>query len=296
MEFRTLKYFLAIAREENMTSAANTLHVSQSALSRQMLDLEKQLGKQLFIRTNRKTLLTEDGMHLRMRAEEIVSLVERTETEFQSTDEAIYGELHIGAGETRAMRLIANIIKRIQHRHRMIQFHIHSGNADDVTERLDRGLLDFGLLFEPAGKEKYHYIPVPVKDMMGILTRKDSPYADLDAVTPSILKEMTLLSSVRKNYNHAVLSSWLGSDINDLHYAASYNLIYNASLMVEAGIGNALTIDGIINTTGDSNLRFIPLSPKVELSMAFVWKKYQTFSKAADLFLNEIKQDFSSVL
>lgn len=295
MEFRTLKYFLAIAREENMTSAANTLHVSQSALSRQMLDLEKQLGKQLFIRTNRKTLLTEDGMHLRMRAEEIVSLVERTETEFQSTDEAIYGELHIGAGETRAMRLIANIIKRIQHRHRMIQFHIHSGNADDVTERLDRGLLDFGLLFEPAGKEKYHYIPVPVKDAMGILTRKDSPYADLDAVTPSILKEMTLLSSVRKNYNHAVLSSWLGSDINDLHYAASYNLIYNASLMVEAGIGNALTIDGIINTTGDSNLRFIPLSPKVELSMAFVWKKYQTFSKAADLFLNEIKQDFSSL-
>lgn len=293
MELRTLKYFLAIAREENMTKAADILHVSQSTLSRQMLDLEQQLGKQLFIRTNRKTLLTEDGMHLRMRAEEIVSLIERTETEFQSTDETVYGEIHIGAGETRAMSLIANTMKRIQILHPMIQFHIYSGNADDVTERLDRGLLDFGLLFEPTEKEKYHYIPVPIKDIMGILTQKDSPYADLDTITPEILKEMTLLSSVRKSYNHAVLSSWLGTDINNLHYAASYNLIYNASLMVEAGIGNALTIDGIINTTGHSNLRFIPLNPTVKLSMAFVWKKYQMFSKAAELFLSEVKHDFS---
>lgn len=293
MEIRTLKYFLAIAREENMTAAANMLHVSQSALSRQMLDLERELGKQLFIRTNRKTLLTEDGMHLRMRAEEIVSLIERTETEFQSTDETVYGEVHVGAGETKAMSLIANTIRRIQIRHPTIQFHIYSGNADDVTERLDRGLLDFGLLFEPAAKEKYNYIPVPAKDVMGILTRKDSPYAGLDAVTPEKLKEMTLLLSMRKNYNHAVLSSWLGTDINHLNYASSYNLIYNASLMVEAGIGNALTIDGIINTTGNSSLRFIPLKPKVELSMAFVWKKYQMLSAASDLFLNEIKHDFS---
>lgn len=293
MEIRTLKYFLAIAGEENMTSAANILHVSQSALSRQMADLEEHLGTQLFVRTNRKTLLTADGMHLKKRAEEILSLIERTETEFSGTEEILYGEIHIGAGETRAMSLIANAIRRIQSRHPTIRFHIYSGNADDVTERLDRGLLDFGLLFESAGKEKYHYIPVPVRDTMGILTRRDSPYAGLDAITPSVLSNMTLLSSVRKSYYHSVLSDWLGSDMDGLHCAATYNLIYNASLMVEAGIGNALTIDGIINTA-NSDLLFIPLKPGVELGTIFVWKKDQMSGKAASLFLQEIKKEFAS--
>lgn len=293
MEIRTLKYFLAIAREENMTSAANILHVSQSALSRQMLDLEQHLNKQLFIRTNRKTMLTEDGMLFRQRASEIVSLVERTEMEFQSTDKELYGEIHIGAGETPAMDLIANTIKHINTLYPLIKFHIYSGNANDVIERLERGTLNFGLLFEPVNKEKYDYISVPVKDTMGILMRKDSPYANLDGITPKELKEMPLLTSSRRNYNHTVLSNWLGYDLDDLNYVASYNLLYNASLMVNAGIGNALALDGIINTTGESALKFIPLKPDVKLNMVFVWKKYQIFSKASDLFLNEVKKTFS---
>lgn len=295
MEFRTLKYFLAIAREENMTSAANILHVSQSALSRQMLDLEAQLGKQLFVRTNRNTLLTEDGMHLKKRAEEIISLMERTEMEFQSTDESVRGEIHIGAEETPAMRLITHTVRRLQEQNPLLRLHLYSGSMDYVTGRLDRGVLDFGLLFEPVGKEKYDYIPFPVKDTLGILTRRDSPYAKLRAVTPAELLQLNLISSVQKNTLPAVLSNWLGSDSGSLHYTASYNMSYNASLMVEAGIGNALMIQGLVNAAEGSGVCFLPLEPELKLELVFVWKKYQMLSKAAELFLSELQKDFSAI-
>ncbi len=296
MELRTLKYFLTVAKEENITSAAEILHMTQPTLSRQIMDLEKELGKPLFTRTNRKTILTEDGLHLRKRAEEIISLVERTTSEFQSTDETIYGEIHIGAGETDAMRLIANTIKRIQQQHPMIKYRLYSGHTDDVVERLEHGLLDFGLLFEPVNKEKYNYIPVPVSDTLGILMRKDSPFAVLDAITRNELTQMPLLSSARLSFLQSILSEWLGTDLERLNLVASYNLIYNASLMVEAGIGNAICIDKLINTTGESNLCFRPLKPHVSLKMVLVWKKHPFFSKACELFLSEVQKEFHNIL
>lgn len=296
MELRTLKYFLTVAKEENITSAAEILHMTQPTLSRQIMDLEKELGKPLFTRTNRKTILTEDGLHLRKRAEEIISLVERTTSEFQSTDETIYGEIHIGAGETDAMRLIANTIKRIQQQHPMIKYRLYSGHTDDVVERLEHGLLDFGLLFEPVNKEKYNYIPVPVSDTLGILMRKDSPFAVLDAITRNELTQMPLLSSARLSFLQSILSEWLGTDLERLNLVASYNLIYNASLIVEAGIGNAICIDKLINTTGQSNLCFRPLKPHVSLKMVLVWKKHPFFSKACELFLSEVQKEFHNIL
>ncbi|CVI65210.1 Hca operon transcriptional activator [Clostridiales bacterium CHKCI001] len=296
MELRTLKYFLTVAKEENITSAAEILHMTQPTLSRQIMDLEKELGKPLFTRTNRKTILTEDGLHLRKRAEEIISLVERTTSEFQSTDETIYGEIHIGAGETDAMRLIANTIKRIQQQHPMIKYRLYSGHTDDVVERLEHGLLDFGLLFEPVNKEKYNYIPVPVSDTLGILMRKDSPFAVLDAITRNELTQMPLLSSARLSFLQSILSEWLGTDLERLNLVASYNLIYNASLMVETGIGNAICIDKLINTTGESNLCFRPLKPHVSLKMVLVWKKHPFFSKACELFLSEVQKEFHNIL
>lgn len=296
MELRTLKYFLTVAKEENITSAAEILHMTQPTLSRQIMDLEKELGKPLFTRTNRKTILTEDGLHLRKRAEEIISLVERTTSEFQSTDETIYGEIHIGAGETDAMRLIATTIKHIQQQHPMIKYRLYSGHTDDVVERLEHGLLDFGLLFEPVNKEKYNYIPVPVSDTLGILMRKDSPFAVLDAITRNELTQMPLLSSARLSFLQSILSEWLGTDLERLNLVASYNLIYNASLMVETGIGNAICIDKLINTTGESNLCFRPLKPHVSLKMVLVWKKHPFFSKACELFLSEVQKEFHNIL
>ena len=289
MEIRTLKYFLTIAKQENMTTAANTLHVSQSALSRQMHELEKQLGKTLFIRTNRKTLLTADGIRLRQRAEEIISLVDKTEMEFQSTDDNIYGEIYIGAGETKTFSLIAKAIKNIQQTYPDIHFHIYSGNALDVTERLERGSLDFGLLFEPVSKNHFDYINLPIADILGILMPKDSSFAIQESITLEDLKQMHLITSSRLTQDN--ICSLLPTDIyKALNIKGSYNLLYNASLMVQEGVSYALTIDGLINTSGDSNLIFIPLEPLTKMHTIFAWKKHQLLSKAQELFLNEVKK------
>lgn len=289
METRTLRYFLAIAREENMTAASKTLHVSQSALSRQMADLEAELGKTLFIRTNRQTLLTEDGMHLRQRAEEIIALIEKTEKEFISSEEDIFGEIHIGAGETRAFGLIARAIRNIQERYPGITFSVYSANALDVTERLEHGTLDFGLLFEPINKERYHSIDIPYADRVGLLVKRSSPLAGREYITERELLSVPLIVSSRFSPD-TVLSHISDKNIASLDIRGTYNLIYNASLMVEQGIGSALAIDGLVNTSGDTPLTFIPLMPPSQMHTVFAWKKYHMLTKAADTFLAEIKQ------
>jgi len=289
MELRVLRYFLTVAREESISRAAEFLHITQPTLSRQLIEMEKALGKKLFIRGNRKITLTEAGMFLFMRAQEIVDLVDNTEAEFIRDDEIISGVIHIGGGETDAVRIVAKTVKKLRVNYPNIRYHLFSGNADDVTERLDRGLLDFGILIEPADIKKYYYLRLPATDTWGILMRKDSPLASLSSIKPENLWDLPLLCS-RQALVRNKISGWLENDYEKLNIIATYNLIYNAALMVEEGVGYALCLDKLVNTTSNSNLCFKPLEPRVEVNLNIVWKKYQVFSRAAELFLDQLKK------
>lgn len=288
MELRVLRYFIAVAREESITGAAESLHVTQPTLSRQLMELEEELGKKLFIRGSRKLTLTDEGILLKKRAEEIIELVEKTEAEIITSDEIINGDIYIGGGETDAMRIIAKTAKKLQKEYPHIRYHIFSGNADDVTERLDKGLLDFGILIEPADIRKYEYIKLPATDIWGLLMRKDSPLASRNTIKPEDLWNIPLLCS-RQSMVGKEISDWIGLDYDKLNIVTTYNLVYNASLMVEEGIGYALSLDKLVNTTGDSILCFRPLEPKLEVGLNIIWKKSQIFSKAAKKFLERLQ-------
>lgn len=290
MEIRVLKYFLAVAREQSISAAADSLFLSQPTLSRQLKELEEELGKQLFIRGNRKITLTEEGVLLRKRAEEIMELISRTEKEIGFSDSSISGDIYIGAGETDGLRIIARSAKELREKHQDIKFHIISGDAVDIMERLDKGLIDFALLLEPVDIAKYSYIKLPVKDTWGVLMRRDSPLAEKDCITPEDLNGVPLIVS-RQASDGSELTNWLKSGKGEPEIAATYNLVYNASLMVDEGIGAALCLDKIINVTGEIGLCFKPLSPRLEIGMSLVWKKGQVFSKAAEQFIIKLKDD-----
>lgn len=292
MEFRVLQYFLAIAREETISKAAESLHITQPTLSRQMKGLEEQLGKQLFIRGNRKINLTEEGILLRQRAEEIISLVEKTESEIMHSDTTISGDIYIGSGETEGMRILAKVIDTCHKGYPKIKFHLYSGNSQDVVEKIENGLIDFGVLIEPADISKYDFIKLPVKDKWGVLMRKDSPIASLKSITADTLKKLPLICSSQEIVKNEI-SGWLNDDYNKLNIVATYNLIYNASLLVEEGSGYALGLDKLINTSGNSKLCFIPLEPKLEVGLTLIWKKYHLFSKAASYFLNQLRKEIN---
>lgn len=293
MELRVLRYFLAVAREQSITGAAKALNVTQPTLSKQLMELEEELGKKLLIRGNRKITLTEAGMLLRGRAQEIIDLADRTEADFHESEESIGGDIYIGGGETDAMRLIAKAVKKLRKEHPHIRYHLYSGNADDVTERLDKGLLDFGVLIEPANIQKYDYLRLPATDTWGVLMKKDSPLASLDCIKPEHLRDIPLLCS-KQTLVRNELSGWLRDDFEKLNIVATYNLIYNASLMVEEGIGYAMCLDKLVNTAGSSSLCFKPLEPELEANLVVVWKKYQVFSKASEKFLGRLQEEISS--
>lgn len=288
MELRVLRYFLAVTREQTISGAAQYLHVSQPSLSRQLMDLEQELGQQLFVRGNRRITLTEAGELLRRRANELVLLADKTETELRSMQEVVAGDVSIGGGETEAMRLIARAARDLQADHPHICYHLYSGNADDVTERLDKGLLDFGLLIEPFDKQKYDFIRLPVSDRWGVLMRRDSPLSDRQTICPADLHDLPLIISRQSMVLHE-LSGWFDCPMEELHVAATYNLLFNASLMVEEGVGYALCLDHLVHTGPDSALCFRPLSPTLQAGIGIVWKKYQVFSKAAAKFLAHIQ-------
>lgn len=292
MEFRVLQYFLAIAKEETISKAAESLHITQPTLSRQMKGLEEQLGKQLFIRGNRKINLTEEGILLRQRAEEIISLVEKTESEIMHSDTTISGDIYIGSGETEGMRILAKVIDTCHKEYPKIKFHLYGGNSQDVVEKIENGLIDFGVLIEPADISKYDFIKIPVKDKWGVLMRKDSPIASLKSITADTLKKLPLICSSQEIVKNEI-SGWLNDDYNKLNIVATYNLIYNASLLVEEGSGYALGLDKLINTSGNSKLCFIPLEPKLEVGLTLIWKKYHLFSKAASYFLNQLRKEIN---
>ncbi len=289
MEIRVLQYFLAVTREQSISGAAESLHLSQPTLSRQLKDLEDELGKQLMIRGNRKITLTEEGMILRKRAEEILDLVEKTEQEIIISDDIVAGDVYIGAGETDAVHLLAKAARHLQLTYPDIHYHISSGDTMDVLESLDKGLIDFGLLFASVDTSKYEYLEFPVKDIYGVLMRKDSPLAEKMSICPEDLWDKPLIIN-RNTHNGDLLTSWIGKNREELNVTATYNLLYNASLMVDEGLGYALALDKIINTTRDGNLCFIPCEPQLSVGMHLIWKKYQIFPKAAQLFLEEFER------
>ena len=291
MELRVLHYFLAVAREQSISAAAQSLHLSQPALSTQLKALEEELGKQLLIRKSkgsRKVTLTEEGMILRKRAQEILSLVERTQEEISSPDETIAGDVCIGAGETDIVRLFARAAQSLQRQHPDIHYHISSGNAEYVLEYLDKGLIDFGLLFGQVDLQKYEAIPLPVRDSWGVLMRRDAPLAQKETVCPADLWDQPLIISHQRSDDRR-LAQWMQRDLSQLHIVATYNLVFNASLLVDEGLGYALCFDKLINTRG-SSLCFRPFAPRLESTAYIIWKKYQVFSKAASAFLTCLKQ------
>ncbi len=296
MEIRVLRYFLAVARERNITGAANYLHLTQPTLSRQIHDLEEELGQQLLIRKSHRVELTPEGVLLRKRAEEIIAMVDKTEAEFASMEDTVSGDIYIGSGETQAIRQIAELIKDLGEAYPNIHYHLHSGNAEDVTERLDKGLLDFGILIQPADLTKYDYLDLPARDRWGVIMRKDSPLAEKEAIEKNELLEIPLLCSrqvVGSRQSENKFAEWFGTDYEKLNIVATYNLMYNAAILVEAGVGYALTLDKLANTSEDSVLCFRPLRPELESGLNVVWKKYQVFSPAAELFLKTLKERFS---
>lgn len=295
MEIRVLRYFLAVAREESITAAANFLHLTQPTLSRQIHDLEEELGQQLLIRKSHHVILTPEGMLLRKRAEEILSMVDKTESEFRSLETTVSGDVYIGSGETQAVRQIARIIRQLQQDYPGIHYHIQSGNAQDITDRLDNGLLDFGVLIQPADITKYDSLSLPDKDVWGVIMRKDSPLAAKSFVCKEDLRFLPLLCSRQAIFSQRhgnAFASWFGTEFEKLNIVCTYNLIYNAAIMVEEGIGYAVTLDHLANTSTTSALCFRPLVPRLESGLNIVWKKYQVFSPAAEVFLQRLQQAF----
>ena len=288
MELRVLHYFLMVAREENITKAAHLLHVTQPTLSRQLMQLEKELGVQLFHRGKHSVRLTEEGMLLRRRAQELVSLSEKTKQELQCREEVPAGEIAIGCGETKSMSLLSSSMVSFRERYPLVQFSIYSAIADDIKERIEKGLLDMGLLVEPVDISKYEYIRLPVKERWGVLVREDSPLARKASVSPEDLLDIPLIMSRREPVKNQ-LASWFGTVFDQLEIAATYNLIVNAAFMVEQGLGVALCFDlGAVF----ENLRFVPLWPRMETGSVLVWKKNQALSSAQAQFIRHIRNAF----
>lgn len=285
MELRVLKYFLAVAREENITKAAALLHLTQPTLSRQLMQLEEELGVQLFRRSRYHIVLTDEGMLLRRRAQELVDLAEKTTREFTMRETELMGEIAIGAGETRSMSFLSRAIVSFRERYPKVTFRIFSANADDVKERLDTGLLDMGLLTEPVDVGRYAFCRMKERDRWGVLVRLDSPLADLNSVTPDDLEQVPLIISGRERVQRE-LANWFGSRWERLQIAATFNLILNAANMVRYGVGTALSFD--LNFAFD-DLRFLPLSPTMNTGTVLVWKKDQVLTPAVEAFHQHIK-------
>lgn len=289
MELRELKYFLAVVREESISKAAEVLFVTQPNLSRQMQNLEKEIGQQLFIRGSRKITLTDAGLLLYKRAKEIIDLCNKTESELSTPITDISGNIYIGGGESYAMSLIAKAAHSVQEQYPNVRFHLFSGDTIEVSEKLDKGLIDFGIFIEPANLDKYNYLRLPLTDTWGVLMRKDSPLAKKDYIMPEDLWDKPLIRS-KHSLDKSIISDWFCKNSEGLNIVATYNLLYNASILVEEGVGYAICLDKIIQTDENSSLCFKPLYPRLESHLDIAWKKYQVFPKCAQIFLNFLQE------
>ncbi|MCI9170501.1 MAG: LysR family transcriptional regulator [Lawsonibacter sp.] len=291
MELRALRYFLAVAREESITRAAERLHLTQPNLSRQLRELEEELGTTLFIR-GRGITLTEEGQIFRKRVEETMELLDKARTEVAASAQDIGGDIYIGCAETDVMRIVFHIIKKIRDQYPGIHIHLTSGHEEVVAERLERGLLDFGVFMEPTDMQKYEFVRLPETDTWGLLIRKDDPLAMNPSIRPRDLVGLPLICSNQELFQNQ-LAGWSGKIQDKMEIIATYNLLFNASLMVEEGLGYAICLDKIIPTTADRPLCFRPLEPRMEAGISVAWKKYQVFSKAAQIFLNHLQSNLT---
>lgn len=288
IETRHLYYFAAAARELNITKAAEMLHITQPTLSKQLMDLEDKLGKQLFIRGKRKIILTEEGRYLYNKALEMIDLMEKTEAVFKENNEIIGGDIYLGCGETPVMEYITEIFRQIQIEYPEVHFHIYSGDADSVLNKLDKGLLDAGLLLGPISYEKYDCINIHRKDTFGLIMPKDCPLADYEYLTMEQIKELPLILARQTFLGHQEIK-WFGADYMSMNIVGTYNLIYNATFMVEKGIGYAICLANLVNDDINRNITFRPIRPELSAELYIVTKKYETFSPAVKLFINKIK-------
>lgn len=289
MDIKDLKYFIAVAECGSITKAAEKLYVTQPNLSRQLQKLESEADRTLFVRGARKTELTDAGRILYKRACEIVDLFEKAREDLRSDGDDVYGTVTIGGGESYAVGLIAKAARITSEQYPRVKFDFFSGDTDAVCEKLDKGLVDFGVLIEPSTPEKYNSLRLPLTDTWGILARKESPLSQKDKVNTEDLEGQPLIFSTHSLKKNAITER-LCNRIEDLNVVATYNLLYNASLMVEQGIGYAVGLDRIINVSGDSPLKFLPFDPPLETHLDVAWKKHGELSRAASAFLLSLQQ------
>ena len=290
MEIRTLRYFLAVAREENMTKAAELLHVTQPTLSKALRSLEEELGKKLFERHSFSISLTDEGVLLRDRAEDLVTMADKIEREFLTLDDIAGGDLYLGLGESYQIRYLARAIRSLKNLYPKINYHITSGDTEQVTEKLDKGLLDFAVLCDRPDARKYNYIEFPQADIWGVVMPADYKLAKKKTVRVDDLVGLPLFCSQQSWKND--IPRWAGERMNELNLEGSFRLSYNSSLFVMEGLGYLLTFDKLINTSEESGLAFRPLSPKLETKLFLIWNKYQTFTPIAERFLEQIRSSF----
>lgn len=290
MELRVLRYFLEVAREGSVTRAAERLHISQPTLSKQLKDLEGELGRKLFVRGSHDVKLTDEGMLLRKRAEDILNMADKTVDEFKSLGEFTGGDVWVGCAESDGIKHLARCYMALLERYPGLRLHLQSGNSADVTERLDRGLLDFAVIVHEVDLSKYNYLELPATDRYGVLMRKDSPLAGKEAVCVNDLLDLPLICSrqgITEDYPKVFQEK-----MDALHIVATFNLAYNASVLVREGVGYALSFDKLADTSPESELTFRPLMPPLETKMYMIWKKYQVFSPAAEVLLQEVRERF----
>ena len=287
MELRVLRYYLTVAREENITRAADMLHITQPTLSRQMAELEEELNTRLFERTNRKIVLTESGMLLRRRAEELISLADKVQQEFQSGGDELTGLISIGSGVTAAVSAcLPKLLQDYAQKYPQVRFELHTGTAAGIKDLLDKGLLDIGILMEPIEVEKYDFVRLPVKEVWGILMPADDPLAQKPAIAPGDLQDLPLIVSWRIREREA--KAWFGGDTEHLNVFCTYDLIDNAATLVEHRLGYAFVIQGALKPA--PGLTFRPLAPEVSNTSVLVWKRYQPSHPAVQKFI-ELAQD-----
>ena len=290
MEIRTLRYFLMTAREENMTRAAELLHVTQPTLSKAMKSLEDELGRKLFTRHSFSIRLTEEGRLLRSRAEDLVSMADKIEQEFVSLDDITGGDIFFGLAESYQIRYLAREIRAFRRQYPEVHYHITSGDTEQVTEKLDKGILDFAVLAETPDVTKYDALVFPDADVWGLVFQAEDPLAEKDCITAEDLVGLPLFCSEQSWEKD--IPAWSGSRMQELRLEGSFRLSYNGSMFAREGLGYLLTFDHLVDTSPDSGLVFRPLFPRLETKLYLIWKKYQTFSPIAERFLGQVQGSF----
>ena len=291
MEIRVLRYFLTVAREESITKAADVLHITQPTLSRQLAQMEENMGVKLFDRGTRKITLTNEGLLLRRRAEEILALVDKTEQELTEQEDAVEGTVSLGCGDLGAVQLLPKLFQSFHERYPAVTFELYTATADHVCEQMERGLIDVGLLLEPINMEKYDFIRLNQKENWVVVMPADSPLAQKQSITPADLKDLPLILPRRLSVQ-SELASWFGDDFEKLRVLFTSNLPTNSFVMVQHKLAYSIIIQGSTSMADQEKIVCRPLSPALTASSVLAWRRQQPFGLAASKFIEHIRKTF----